>query len=230
MGMNFTTNPGFESRLSAWASHVKKTKVERPIVTISREFGCEAYPVAKLLSERFNKVGEEEWIIVDRKLLDTIAERSGYRTEEVKHVGDVNGIFQNMLQMFFGKEGPEQYEVFKYLHKAILETAKGGNCILVGQGSVVLTKDFPRACHIRLVAPMGFRVKNTMKNFDMSEEEATKYVENNSYERDDYIRKFAGASVSDPTLYHLVINNEKNTPEQIADMIGHFMDTRIWPE
>ena len=60
MSQNFTITPGIEQRLASWNEHLRKQKQEaaglRPCITLSREFGCQAYPVAEALQNLFNRI------------------------------------------------------------------------------------------------------------------------------------------------------------------------------
>ena len=60
-----------EKRLQTWNEWTqqqdKDDKILRPCITISREFGCQAYPLAETLYKRLNKLAEdkEEWILLE---------------------------------------------------------------------------------------------------------------------------------------------------------------------
>ena len=91
MSQNFTITPGIEQRLASWNEHLRKQKQEaaglRPCITLSREFGCQAYPVAEALQNLFNrkKLFGGNWMVLDRKLLETIAKQSGVSETDIQH-------------------------------------------------------------------------------------------------------------------------------------------------
>ena len=45
----------------------------RPCITISREFGCEGYPVAELLRELMMQKTGDEWVLIDKAVLEEVA-------------------------------------------------------------------------------------------------------------------------------------------------------------
>ena len=96
MGVHFTITPGIENRLRAWDEMARREppekKISRPCITISREFGCQAYPLAEILHKRLNELaeGEEDWIVLDRLLLEKIATESGFAKTELEYVTQVN--------------------------------------------------------------------------------------------------------------------------------------------
>lgn len=214
-----------EKRLQTWNEwaqrQAKEDKTLKPCITISREFGCQAYPLAETLHKRLNKLaeGKEEWTMLDRLLMEKIAKESGYSRSELEYITKVNPTFQSIISNFMGKELPEPFEVFTYIRKTIRYFAKAGNSIIVGRGGVCLTQDLPNVLHIRLVAPLSFKLDIIMKNLNLTENDARKHIEARQGERDNFTRHFTKMDLTNPHLYHLIINNDKSTLEQIADII-----------
>jgi len=217
--------PEIERRLSAWnewATRQSQAKAApRPCVTISREFGCQAYPLAEALHARLNagaKTGAE-WTVLDRLLLEKIAQKSGYAKAELEYITQVDPTFQSMLTTFMGREHADPFEVFFYIKKTVRYFAKAGNSIIVGRGGVCLTQDLPQVLHVRLTAPMAFKLKTIMAYMGNTKEEAREHIEARQAERDEFTRHFTKMDLSDPHLYHLLINNEKFTVTEMTDII-----------
>lgn len=225
MRTHFTITPGIENRLSAWNEMARRQPLEkktsRPFVTISREFGCQAYPLAEILHKRLNESaeGEDEWIVLDRLLLEKIAAESGFLKAELEYITQVNPVLQTLVMTFLGRKHSDPFVVFTYIRKTIRYFAKAGNSIIVGRGGVSLTQDLPQAFHVRLVAPLSFKLGIIMKNLGLTEEEAKAHIEARQFERDEFTQHFTQTDLSNPYLYHLLINNEKSSLDQIADII-----------
>ncbi|MCP4626140.1 MAG: cytidylate kinase-like family protein, partial [bacterium] len=221
MAAHFTITPGIENRLRAWNEMAqrlpKEEKSLNPRITISREFGCQAYPLAETLYKRLSDLAdsEEKWIMLDRLLMEKIAEESGIAKSELEYITHVNPTFQSMITTFVGREHAEPFTVFFYIKKTIRYFAKAGNSIIVGRGGVCLTQDLPNVFHVRLVAPFSFKVGIIMKNLKITEKEAKEHIKSRQSERDDFTRRFTKMDLSNPHLYHLLINNEKFTIGQI---------------
>jgi len=214
-----------EKRLQTWNEwahrQAKEDTTLKPCITISREFGCQAYPLAETLQKRLNEraEGNGEWTILDRMLLDKIAKESGYSKPELEYVAKGNTTFLSMMSSFMGKEHAEPFEVFNYTKKTIRYFAKAGNSIIVGRGGVCLTQDLPNVFHIRLVAPLPFKLNHIMKSLDLTEDQAREMIETRQGERDNFTKHFTKMDLSNSHLYHAVINNEKSTLNQITDTI-----------
>ena len=225
MGVHFTITPGIENRLLAWNEMARRQppeeKTSRPCITISREFGCQAYPLAEILHKRLNELAEseEEWIVLDRLLLEKIATESGFAKAELEYITKVNPIFQTLIRSFVGRKHADPFVVFTYIRKTVRYFAKAGNSIIVGRGGACLTQDLPHAFHVRLVAPLSFKLGIIMKNLGLTEEKARAHIEARQFERDEFTRHFTQTDLSNPYLYHLLINQERVTLDQIADII-----------
>lgn len=227
MSVHFTITPGIENRIQSWQSYAqiaKEAKTPPRCITISREYGCQGFKVAKELEDLFNAENPDDsskspWLVLDRKLLEKLAEDSGFSKTDVEQVAGTSPIFQSLISMFMGTHRAEQFEVFSYTKKAVRHFAQVGNCIIVGRGGASMTQDLSNCFHFRLVAPFEFRVKNIMELKGLSRIDAEADIINNQKNRDDFIQHFTQDSMSDPTLYNLIINNERYTPSQIATII-----------
>ena len=65
--------PSIDNRLGALLEVSRRQNALRleepqlkPTVTISREFGCEAYPMAELLRQQLEKRTKESWTLMDK--------------------------------------------------------------------------------------------------------------------------------------------------------------------
>lgn len=217
--------PEIEKRLNAWnewaVRQAREKETPKPCVTISREFGCQAYPLAEALHARLNAeaASKAEWTVLDRLLLEKIAQKSGYAKAELEYITHVDPTFQSMITTFMGREHADPFEVFFYIKKTVRYFAKAGNSIIVGRGGVCLTQDLPHVLHVRLTAPMAFKLKIIMAYMGNSEEEAREHIEARQSERDEFTRHFTKMDLADPHLYHLLINNEKFTIPEITDIV-----------
>ena len=72
----------------------------RPCLTISREFGCEGYPVAELLRELMMQRTGDEWVLIDKAILEVVAQRHNISEDILQHLGDKNHILDEVLATF----------------------------------------------------------------------------------------------------------------------------------
>ena len=225
MSQNFTITPGIEQRLASWNEHLRKQKQEaaglRPCITLSREFGCQAYPVAEALQNLFNrkKLFGGNWMVLDRKLLETIAKQSGFSETDIQHAERQNPVLHSMFSLFHDSESAEPHEVFRFIRRAVRHFAQNGNSIIVGRGGAVLTQDLENCLHLRLFASLEFRLAYCCETFGLEKEAADEYLQSQQRLRDEFLGHYTSQDPSSQEFYHLTLNNARWTPEQLALLI-----------
>lgn len=222
---NFWT-PQLEAKLQAWhrIQQIADDAKPAPCFTIAREFGCQAYPLAKKIIDRLNaRVAGEPWVVIGREILDKVAELSGYTVEQIEKSQDTPSSLKAIFSMFLDSSRAEETEVFTHMRSVIRGFARRGNCVLVGRGSVFAAQDLPNCIHLRLVAPYDFRIQKIMKVHGLSEADARKFIKLHQQQRDDFIRRFADGRIDDPEFYHLIINNSRMSVEKIAELVEEYM-------
>jgi cytidylate kinase len=224
--------PSIEMRLSSLLElnrrrelereHRGSSKKARPAITISREFGCEAYPVALCLQEMLEKKTGEPWVLMERRLLEEVARNNNLSEEILRGLGEKLRFLEEMLSTFTPRWKTEK-DYFRLLCRHIVSLANGGNVILVGQGGAFVTQPMKNCFHFRMFASNEFKIRSIAHRMGISAEEAEKMVVVKQKHRDKFIRDFLDCDAHDLSVYHLVFNNDKNTPEMIARTIVDYI-------
>jgi cytidylate kinase len=68
-------------------------------------------------------------------------------------------------------------------------------------------------------------VKVIIKYLGVTEQEAKEHIAARQADRDKFTRHFTKMGLADPHLYHLLINNEKHSTEEMADIIMARIDS-----
>ncbi len=205
-----------EARLAAWHRQAQTRKDqgrgEGPCVTISREFGCQAFPLARELA---NCLGDT-WSVIDREMLEEVARISGFTVEQIEKTRDTPALLKAIFAMFLDSSRAEETELSTHLRQVICKFADAGNCIIVGGGGVFTTQGMKNMFHLRLVAPLEFRISKIMQTHSQDRLQATDFVSQHQKQRENFESRLTGRRLDDPLLYHLVLNNGMLTPEQMA--------------
>ena len=222
MGSN-NLNPAIGNRLDAWVKIQDRVKSEGvsakgKCITISREFGCEGFPLAEELQKMLKETTGVQWAIFDRKLFEVVSENENISKKFFEnfdtpshHLDIVSGLLQDW------KTGAELFEM---LSKSILELAENGNCIIIGRGGAVLTKNFKNCTHVRIEGSMEFRTRSVMQRNALSESEARSFIRDGEDERLTMLKKFLNCeNINDMAHFHLKLNNEKMNVKQMAQTI-----------
>lgn len=193
----------------------------RPCLTISREYGCEGYPVAELLREiLMNKTGEE-WVLIDKAILEEVARCHNISEEILSRLGEKNRILNEALATFSPRWTSEQ-DYFRTLCRHVVSLAEQGNVIILELGGAIITSHFENAHHFRLYASSAFKVGAISRRLKIAPDQAEKLIEKQQRLRDRFTRDFLGRDDHNVGNYDLLFNNDKNSPEKIALTIaGH---------
>lgn len=224
--------PSIEMRLSSLLELNRRKEIERetrgkyarPTITISREFGCEAYPVAERLQELLEKKTGEKWVVMDKKLLEEVARNHNLSEELLQGLGEKMRFLEEMMATFTPRWKTEK-DYYRLLCRQIVSLADQGNVIIVGRGAAFITQSMKNCRHFRLFASPEFKARSIAKRLGISAEEAGDLVARKQQQRDKFIRDFLDRDARDLSVYNLVFNNDKNTPEKIARTILEYIQT-----
>lgn len=196
-----------------------------PAITISREFGCEAYPVTACLKEIMEKKTGQSWTIMDKALLEEVAKHHQLSEEIVRNLGEKKGRLLDEVLATFSPRWKSSNDHFRLLCKHVFSLAEQGNTIIVGRGSAIVTQQLKNCYHFRMYASHAFKVASIARRLNLAKDEAENVVEKNQKQRDAFIRDYFSLDPRDLRFYHLVFNNDKNSPERIAQMIAEYVAT-----
>lgn len=214
--------PSVERRLSGWVGVKERlgrsgSGTPGPTITLSRQFGCEAYDLAEQLRTLIEARRGQQWTVFDKALLERVSRETHLSERLLSNLGDESQLFDTLAPLVPGwRTHDEAYEV---LARYIVRIASEGHAVLVGQGGAVLTQHLPNCVHFRLEAPVEHRVQSIMKRLDISRGEAEVLVTEHQDRRDRFIERFLHCSMSDTRYYHAVFNTAKSPIESIARSI-----------
>ncbi len=193
-----------------------------PCITISRQYGCQGYPVAECLCEIMEKKTGEPWLLIDKAVLDEVAQHHNISKELLEKLGEKHRILDDLLAVFSPRWTHSQ-DCFRLLCRHVVSLAEQGNVVIMELGGAVITRHLEHARHFRLFGSMKFKVRKIMQQRGLSEEAAEKLVINEQKQRDGFARDFLGHDDHSPELYDLLFNNDRATPTQIARGIACYL-------
>jgi cytidylate kinase len=115
---------------------------------------------------------------------------------------------------------PSGWTLVEHTTQTILRLAGLGHTILVGRGGSVITARLPNVFHVRLVAPLGTRIRHTAEYLHLTEAEAAKFVREKDQARRRYLRRYFNAEIDDPTLYDVTLNTGRFGFARAAEVIA----------
>jgi cytidylate kinase len=212
-----------EERITGWIRIQEaqrrraRPKPPGPTITLSRQFGCEGFPLCLLLKEQLEAASQEPWTIFDRALIERVAADSGLTRQLFSDLGDDTRILE---QLGFHPRGAlTSSEAFRKVALCIARIARDGHAIIMGRGGAILSAGLANAYHFRLVAGLDWRVASLARRAQLTQAAAAQMVKKQGKLRARFIYDALGADVEDPRYYDALFNNERHPVPVIAAAI-----------
>lgn len=198
-----------------------------PFITISRETGCHSMSIAQLLKQKLNSQARTKWQIVTKEILAEASRTMHLNPAQVKGIlaGEKRSHLSEILHSIENHAYLSDSQVRKKLAEFIESAALRGHVIIVGRAGAIITKRIPKGLHIRLVAPMDWRIQSIMSQQNISRKEAQQWIEETDQRRQRLFEEFSGRSIND-LMFDMVINNAMLDDEEIADLIANLITKR----
>jgi len=224
--------PAVENRLAGWEQLQYRLSLTpeprlRPCITISRQFGCEGFPLAERLKGLFEQVSKEPWAIYDKSLIEKVADEQGISLNLLNRLGDMSRALESLGLHPAGHVTHD--EAFAKISKHLVKIAGVGNAIIVGRGGATLCAGMRNCYHFRLQAGVEWRIESIMKRLEVSRLEAEETVKTGSKLREKFVSQCLGEDITQLKHYDAVFNNERHSVEEIAQAILAYVRS-AWPE
>lgn len=205
------------------ASKTKQKPLFYPSVTISRQAGAGGVDVARLLvllMENSRKKGEPAWTLFDRELLCQILEDNHLPVSLEKfYQEDVTSGLESTIEEILGLH-PSAVTMVEQTSKTIIKLARKGHAVIVGRAGSVITRALDNMIHVRLVAPLDFRLQHIKDFYSLSTSEALAFINRADRARARYLKHYFSRRIDDPLQYNLVINTATTGLETSAGLIA----------
>ncbi len=201
----------------------------RPCITISREFGCEGYPVAERLRELLMQKTGDEWVLIDTAILEEVARHHNISEEILQTLGENNQIMNEILATF-SPRWKSHHDYFKLLSRHVVALAEQGNVIIAELGGAVITRHIEHSYHFRIYGSDSFKTGTLVRRLQIEPEAAEKMMHRQQKVRDHFTRDFLDQDDHDPALYDLLFNNDRTSPQRIAATIVAYVESGLRSE
>jgi len=215
--MNRRFNEGFEL--------ISSPSDPGPVITISRQAGCGAsrlaHDLCKVLNENLVKNGKPEvWHFINHEILEQAAEKLEVDPAKLDRVitDKERGIMDEIVEALTSHIHKSDHKIMKTTQGVIRQIAEKGHVIIVGRGGAVVNQHIVRALHLRIEAPLEWRIGEIMKKLQYSRGYATEYVKTVDEHRHMYVQKLAHG-ISPDSIYDAILNPSKFSHQQMVAVI-----------
>jgi hypothetical protein len=211
--------PSIDRRLSTWISMVEKSRSREkepigPTITISRQYGCEGFPLAEALKKIFEDKTGEEWNIYDKALLKKVSEEEELSIRLLEGLGGPTRLLDSLPVTIPGRMPHSQ--MYRRLMEHLIAIAGLGRAIIIGRGGAVITQGLPNCYHFRLEASFGFRAASMGRRLGLPLPVAETHVKENQEAREKFFSKYLNVSTADHSFFDAIYNNERHSAAEIA--------------
>lgn len=209
----------------------KKTpyiKTPGPVITISRQTGCGGLQISHQLASELNKaVVYKTWQVMSKEVLNESAQELKLAPEKVERLLKVNEhfAFEEILSAFTDKYYKSNRAILKTVREVIRNFAVEGYCIILGRGGNIIAGDIKNALHIRLVAPIDWRVNRLCSIRGLPRAETLQYVKDTDMEREHLHKCFLNEKNTDEN-YDLVIDVSRFSTNMVVKLIVHAFECK----
>jgi len=198
----------------------KSDNAPLPFVTISHQPGISNEAFARHLAERLNGTSAG-WKVWNRELVEKVSADHHISGELIDALGPNRqwwlGDF--LRGMSSSPAPPEDLAVYRCVATTIGALAQAGRAILMGRGAAYLTFNMPGGVHIRLVAPLDYRVSQLSAELKISSDTAAKHIEKIEQEREQFYRRYWRQEPPAPEIFSIALNVMAADEEHLAQCV-----------
>lgn len=209
----------------------KKTAFDGPVITFSREYGCEANRIVRMLISKINErnalLKKSPWKFINKEILEESAKDLGLHPSQIDQ--RIQSHDDGSLSTLFSSLG-QHYEladrkIIEKVKDIILNYARKGNVVIVGRGGSIVTRDIENAIRVRLVAPLEWRAKVIADKMKVTPKEALLIIKKFDENRIKWMEHLANKSF-DISVFDLIINVKHVSDDEILAVLLNLMETR----
>jgi cytidylate kinase len=210
-----------------------------PVITIRGKLGSGAPEIGKMLCQKLG------WDFIDREILAQVASRLNLQENEViaKEIPPVSlrERIEEALQKGYatgvGVQGAYlpisqiPLDDTRYLAAltALIKDLAQGRSVIYGRGSQFILRDHPNTINVSVVAPFRIRLKRVMESLKLNEDKAKQEMTRFDNAAREFLKRYFGAEMEDPTCYDIVVNTERLDFEMACSVVIHTLRLREPP-
>lgn len=206
----------------------KNLSIAGPVITVSREVGCNGLKLARLLANRLNQQkSTSDWRVLSKEVFYESAKELNMDPERIRKTlkQEDKYTFEEIIKAFNDRNYKSERKIVKTVCDVVLSFAIDGFCIIVGRAGHIIAKDIKNAIHIRLSAPFEYRIKTIMENNNLTREEGIKFIHDIEKERQAF-RNAMSYNKPQENLFDITVNRAMFTDDEIVDIIEYAVNKK----
>jgi len=204
-----------------------------PVLTISRDFGCQAKQISQELTDRLNEYhlpigARNEWLLLSKEIIEKVAQELQTDSKKIDYIFKFEKkttVDDFILSLLSSKQYHSDWKVKETIRKVVSAFAVTGYSIILGRAGAQITRDIKDSLHIRLVAPFDWRVKRITEKYNLSNKMAIRRVKEMDLNREKLIKTFASEGHCHE-CYDVSFNMKYLTTKEVISDLIHLMQLK----
>jgi len=217
-------------RFNAPLSNEPISVESHPFITISREYGCPAKEIADCLEKKLNMglqagISTNKWKVISKEIMEKAAKDLNVDPARIEKIfyEEKRSAIDEILNSFSEKYYKSDRKVINTIATTIKDFAVKGNIIIIGRNGVGITSELSTGLHVRLVAPIEWRMQRLIdKSYFKTPEEARQHAEDIDYHRSIFLKT---KTLKDP-VFDIYYNTQRFSTDEISDSIIYHLAFR----
>jgi cytidylate kinase len=197
-----------------------KTK-KGPVLTISRAAGCSSYIISKQLVYKLNELREEpKWKVISKEILHDSAVELKLNPQKIKTIFEPKSrnMLDEIMQTFISGDYQLEKKMIKTVTNVIHRFGAEGFNIIIGRAGNCICSDIQHSLHVRLDAPLIWRIDRVQRTKKLTKEEAVNWIIQTENNRANFRKSVKGKKV-ESNDYDLIINQASFTDDDVTEII-----------
>ncbi len=218
--------------VSAGRADARAAQQVMPFVTISRQAGAGGTTLAEQLVERLNhRHPRPQWHCFDRQLVEKVASDHQIAQSLIEQLE--SSAHSWVESIWTGLPGDrsghwlDEDEVYRRVATTIRSLAERGHCVIVGRGGAYITQRFKGGVHVRLVAPLEYRIDQFADQHQLTRREAAAEVRRIDRNREAFYRRYWPRQMLDPIRFTATFNTADITEARLVDAVTGLVGTSV---
>ena len=205
--------------------------VPGPVITISRAYGCDEHELVKSLIKRLNQLRDSglkshTWKYINKEIIEESAKQLKMQAYDLENRVMVHHEPQSdWFANFDTHPKHSDTEIIDTIKDMITTYAKKGNVIIIGRGGIGVVKSMPNSLHIRLNAPLDYRIGLISRQMNMNPMDAEEMIRSIDNQRRKWSEHLVERPIEDG-VFDLIFNTERLSVEEMTDQIVNLLISR----
>lgn len=218
--------------VSAGRSDPRAAQQTMPFVTISRQAGAGGTTLAEQLVERLNhRRPRPQWHCFDRQLVEKVANDHKIAESLIEQLeSSAHSWVESIWAGLPGDRSDrwlDEDEVYRRVATTIRSLAQRGHCVIVGRGGAYITQRLEGGVHVRLVAPLAYRIDQFAAQHQLTRREAGAEVRRIDRNREAFYRRYWPREMLDPIHFTATFNTADLTEPRLIDAVTGLLGTSV---